>query len=123
LRNDPSANTAGRAGIPFVAGISRKKEEKMSKALLAALALPFIVGFSAPAAHAADTVIIDRDANVVVQDRSSPRYRMRRTPAAMSDGPVVYGWSSRPLDCGVYHYWNGTECVDSRIVPPDIGPK
>jgi hypothetical protein len=123
LRNDPSANTAGGEGISFAAGSSRKKEEKMSKALLAALALSFIAGFSAPAAHAADTVIIDRDANVVVRDRASPRYRVRGEQAVTSDGPVVYGWSFRPLDCGVYHYWNGTRCVDSRVVPPDIGPK
>jgi Zn ribbon nucleic-acid-binding protein len=99
------------------------EEEEMKKALLAALALPFIAGFSAPAAHAADTVIMDRDANVVVRDGRSTRYRVRRAPAVTSAGPVVYGWSFRPLDCGVYHYWNGTKCVDSRVVPPDIGPK
>jgi Zn ribbon nucleic-acid-binding protein len=107
------------------------EEEEMKKALLAALALPFIAGFSAPAAHAADTVIMDRDANVVVRDgpnvvvrdRRSARYYAPRGRVVTSDGPVVYGWSFRPLDCGVYHYWNGTKCVDSRDVPPDIGPK
>lgn len=95
----------------------------MSKALLAALALPFIAGFSAPAARAADAVIMDRDANVVVNDGPSVRYRARQAPPVAAEGPAVYGWSYRPLDCGVYHYWNGTSCVDSRVTPPDIGPK
>jgi hypothetical protein len=33
-------------------------------------------------------------------------------------GPAVYGWSFRPANCGVFHYWNGNECVDARAVPP-----
>lgn len=33
----------------------------------------------------------------------------------------VMGWVSfRPDDCGVYHYWNGEDCIDARDVPPPI---
>jgi hypothetical protein len=31
-----------------------------------------------------------------------------------TEGPAVYGWSFRPVNCGVFHYWNGDECVDAR---------
>lgn len=95
----------------------------MKKALLAALALPLLTSWCAASAYAADAVGTDRRADVVVQDGPTTRYRVRRAPVVTSDGPVVYGWSFRPLDCGVYHYWNGTRCADSRVVPPDIGPK
>ena len=43
-------------------------------------------------------------------------------------GPAVYGWSYRthgelPASwngCGVYHYWNGEQCVDARGVAPNL---
>ena len=43
-------------------------------------------------------------------------------PRAYYSGPRVYGWSSdmpRP-SCGEFRYWNGEQCVDARVVPPDI---
>ena len=24
-----------------------------------------------------------------------------------TEGPAVYGWCFRPVNCGVFHYWNG----------------
>jgi hypothetical protein len=35
------------------------------------------------------------------------------------EGPAVYGWAFRPPNCGVFHYSNGDECVDARVVPPE----
>jgi hypothetical protein len=46
--------------------------------------------------------------------RLAPRNRL----TVRSEGPAVYGWSFRPANCGVFHYWNGEECVDARAVPP-----
>jgi hypothetical protein len=36
-----------------------------------------------------------------------------------SDRPVVVH-PVRPANCGEYRYWNGTRCVDARVVPPDV---
>lgn len=44
----------------------------------------------------------------------APRDRL----SVRAEGPAVYGWSYRPANCGVFHYWNGDECVDARSVPP-----
>lgn len=27
---------------------------------------------------------------------------------------------ARPANCGVYRYWNGTECLDARYDPPQL---
>jgi hypothetical protein len=87
------------------------------------MALPLLVLGGASAARAAD---------------DAPRgwvdsHTHRQLPVAYEHrhGPAVYGWSYRahgyPVGpaagtwnvCGVYHYWNGEECVDAR----DIAPK
>jgi len=26
----------------------------------------------------------------------------------------------RPANCGEFRYWDGKQCVDARVVPPDI---
>ena len=39
-------------------------------------------------------------------------------PFADPDAVTVY---VRPANCGVYRYWDGTECVDARDVPPPLG--
>lgn len=46
--------------------------------------------------------------------RLAPRDRL----TVRAEGPAVYGWSYRPANCGVFHYWNGDECIDARAVPP-----
>lgn len=59
-------------------------------------------------------------------------YNRYRDPGYGYRGPV-YGYTSTDDDddqtvvvrrtyrgnCGTYHYWDGTACVDARVVPPD----
>lgn len=41
-----------------------------------------------------------------------------------ADGPAVFGWIAvRPASCGQYRYWDGTQCLDARDNPPDVGPR
>ena len=45
-------------------------------------------------------------------------------PVYMVPVPVPYAYPgaaslyARPANCGEYRYWDGTECVDARDVPP-----
>jgi hypothetical protein len=50
-------------------------------------------------------------------------------PAPVPDGtaPVVEAAPIlvpvRPLSCGQFRYWNGTQCVDARYNNPYVGPR
>lgn len=53
---------------------------------------------------------------------------------AVTYGPQVYGYyqeyepppaigvrvPAARNGCGLYHYWDGTRCLDARFVPPDL---
>ena len=44
--------------------------------------------------------------------------------APIAPSTRVYGWvAARPESCGEFRYWNGTRCLDARVVPPDTGPE
>jgi hypothetical protein len=79
-----------------------------------AIALPFALLIGASAACAAEPEVAPRQ----WVPKPAATTTVRRAPA-------VYGWSYRAPrsatiwnGCGVYRYWNGTECVDARDVPP-----
>jgi hypothetical protein len=42
-------------------------------------------------------------------------------PPAVEVAPILV--PVRPLSCGQYHYWNGTQCVDARYNNPYVGPR
>jgi hypothetical protein len=93
----------------------------MKRFVAAIFALPLFVGANSIASYAADARAVDDGAGAAaVYSEGDAR---DWAGAVRSERVQGYGWRSRPLDCGVYHYWNGTTCVDSRVVPPDIGPK
>lgn len=89
---------------------------KISRLIIGAL----LLCCGAAGANAAEVIVHDHAAYApaaVYRDghyRLAPRDRM----TVRSEGPAVYGWSFRPANCGVFHYWNGDECVDARAVPP-----
>jgi hypothetical protein len=62
-------------------------------------------------AHAQD-VIIEGDAPVVEQSLAEDGVTIREP------GSRVYGWMTRPADCGTFRYWNGVRCADARDEPP-----
>lgn len=37
-------------------------------------------------------------------------------------GPIIVA-PLRPRSCGLYHYWNGWDCVDARYNDPYLGPR
>ena len=85
------------------------------------IALPLVVLSGAPAARAADDEMAPRLGSIS-NNVSTPAvysYRMgqpddRRYRA----GGYQVGPAPTANDCGVYHYWNGEQCVDARDVPP-----
>jgi hypothetical protein len=78
-----------------------------------------IVSFGmAGVSQAAEVVVHERAAYPTAPVADHGPYRSAPAVSVETEGPVVYGWSYRPPDCGVYHYWNGDECVDARVVPP-----
>lgn len=70
--------------------------------------------------QAAEVVVHEHNAYAQARVYRDGDYRLapRDRLTVHTDGPVVYGWSFRPANCGVFHYWNGDECVDARTVPP-----
>lgn len=42
-------------------------------------------------------------------------------PPVVEAAPILV--PVRPLSCGQYHYWNGTQCVDARYNNPYVGPR
>jgi hypothetical protein len=92
----------------------------MQRKFLAFAALPLLVLSAAP---------------VAADSEQAPR-RWLETHSSYRQGPAVYGWSYRAgpavygsryrqgsavyrwRHCGVYRYWNGNQCVDSRDNPP-----
>ncbi len=93
----------------------------LKKIMIAALSSATLA-LGAAGAQAQDAVIVD-DEEVVVQERV-----VEPDDDVIVDdgepGPRVYGWvAERPLDCGAYHYWDGSDCIDARAVPPDTGYK
>ena len=82
--------------------------------MLKVLAVISFVTLSGMAATAQE-VFIENDAAVVEEPAPLPS----EDPAFVRPvGPRVYGWESRPVDCGVFHYWDGTRCADAREEPP-----
>ena len=94
-------------------------ENKMKHLLFAASTLVLLCGATS-VASAAEEVIVEEHpyATTRVYRDSDYRYRDSGRYVETREGPVVYGWSFRPPNCGVFHYWNGEECVDAREVPP-----
>jgi hypothetical protein len=88
------------------------------------IALPLVVLSGAPAARAADDEMAPRRWLDIQQRQGTPAVYSYR------NGAAGYGWRYRAggyqvgpaadgvNDCGVYHYWNGEQCVDARDVPP-----
>ena len=91
----------------------------MQKLFLALLALPLLALSGAPA-RAADEPAPRRWLDTK-DYRPGPMVYGWRYRA----GPAVYGWRYRPGvyrwgSCGVYRYWDGTQCVDARHTPPEF---
>ena len=74
----------------------------------------------AASARAAEVIVHDDDAYAPTEVYRNGHYHLapRDRLTVRAVGPAVYGWSFRPANCGVFHYWNGNECVDARAVPP-----
>ena len=74
----------------------------------------------AASVRAAEVIVHDDDAYAPTEVYRNGHYRLapRDRLTVRAVGPAVYGWSFRPANCGVFHYWNGDECVDARAVPP-----
>ena len=91
----------------------------MKHLLFAASTLVLLCGATG-IASAAEEVIVEAHpyATTRVYRESDYRYRDSSRYVETREGPVVYGWSFRPPNCGVFHDWNGEECVDAREVPP-----
>ena len=72
------------------------------------------------AAGAAEVIVRNNDAYAPAEVYRNGHYHFapRDRLSVRAEGPAVYGWSFRPANCGVFHYWNGHECVDARAVPP-----
>jgi hypothetical protein len=71
-------------------------------------------------AQAAEVIVPEHDAYAPTRVYRQGDYRLapRDRLTTRAEGPAVYGWSFHPAICGVFHYWNGDECVDARAVPP-----
>jgi len=73
------------------------------------------------------TVIVVED-GVVAEDGDAAVVEAADAPVAVEEGVAVvepaapatrvYGWTGRGGDCGTFHYWNGTRCIDARVEPP-----
>lgn len=90
-----------------------------NKFLLVACASAMMCG-AAATSRAAEVVVDDSEADALTWVYRGGDYQLapRDRLTVRSEGPAVYGWSFRPANCGVFHYWNGDECVDARINPP-----
>lgn len=75
---------------------------------------------AAAGVQAAEVIVRDDDAYGPAEVYRNGHYDLapRDRLTVRAKGPAVYGWSFRPANCGVFHYWNGDECVDARAVPP-----
>ena len=51
--------------------------------------------------------------------RETGTRRLSLPPPTDEDRPDVVN-PMRPADCGVFGYWNGKRCVDTRVVPSDM---
>jgi hypothetical protein len=91
----------------------------MKHLLFAASTLVLLCGATG-LASAAEEVIVEEHPYATTRVYRDSDYRDRDTGRYVEtrESPVVYGWSFRPPNCGVFHYWNGEECVDARDVPP-----
>ena len=89
------------------------------QSFLIAGALSIFCG-AAGVAQAAEVIVHEHDAYAPTRVYRQGDYRLapRDRLTMRAEGPAVYGWSFRPANCGVFHYWNGDECVDARAVPP-----
>lgn len=90
-----------------------------TRSLFIASALTVCWG-TASVARAAEVIVHEQDAYAPARVYRDGDYRLapRDRLTVRTDGPAVYGWSFRPANCGVFHYWDGDECVDARAVPP-----
>ncbi|MEM8744857.1 MAG: hypothetical protein AAGF14_09510 [Pseudomonadota bacterium] len=52
----------------------------------------------------------------------APNAQVVTTAPGNATLPPGWVWA-RPANCGEYRYWNGTECLDARDYPPDLGPR
>ena len=52
----------------------------------------------------------------------APNAQVVTTSPSNTTLPPGWVWA-RPANCGEYRYWNGTECLDARDYPPDLGPR
>lgn len=84
-----------------------------NKLLLVAGASAMMCG-AAAASRAAEVVVDDSEADAPTWVYRGGDYQLapRGRLTVRSEGPAVYGWSFRPPNCGVFHYWNGDECID-----------
>jgi hypothetical protein len=79
----------------------------------------FTLCCGASGVQAAEVIVHDDDAYTPAEVYRNGHYRLapRDRLTVRAEGPAVYGWSFRPANCGVFHYWNEDECVDARAVP------
>ncbi len=90
---------------------------------LTLVALPLLILGGTSTSRAADNEMTPRD---WVDPHT---HHHLQTVNGYRHGPAVYGWSYRARGevlpatnswngCGVYHYWNGEQCVDARDIAP-----
>jgi hypothetical protein len=95
------------------------KDRSMTRrTLLLGSALAFLCG-TGIAVQAAEVVVNDDYyAPAWVYRHGEYRLAPRDRLTVQSEGPGIYAGSFRPANCGVFHYWDGSECIDARAAPP-----
>jgi hypothetical protein len=97
-----------------------KGSEQMRKKPLLIASMMFVSLGTPAIAQAAEVIVHEHGAYAPTPVYRHGTFRMapRDRLTVRAEGPAVYGWSFRPANCGVFHYWNGDACVDARFVPP-----
>lgn len=94
----------------------------LKPAIAAAIGLAAVTG----AANAQEVIV---EENYMAYDGYAGDYDPVLAPEATvtvetAPSTRVYGWVAvRPESCGEFKYWDGTSCLDARVVPPDTGPR